>query len=236
MEPQTLYETILNGEDARKVRILLINPNTSQDSTALMLRVAREAAGADVEIEGLTAPFGFPFITDEEALATAAKAVVAALDRFCGPKPDGVVIAGFGDPALEQIRNQRAFEVVGLAEASMMEAAEGDRMFSVATTTPNLVGSIERCAARYGLGENFLSVRTTPGDAQATMADAASLRRALEKIAKESVEQDGAEAVIIGGGPLADAAQQLAKSVAVPVIEPIPAALRLLLSKCRRRS
>jgi allantoin racemase len=231
-----LNETRHIAEAAQMIRILLINPNTSQRSTALMLRVARKAAGADVEIEGLTAPFGAPLITDEAELATAAKAVVAALAQFSGPKPDGVVIAGFGDPALEQVRKQQDFEVVGLAEASMMEAAEGDRLFSVATTTPNLAASIARCAVRYGLGANFLSVRTTPGDPQDVMANTASLQRALEKIARESVEQDGAQAVIIGGGPLADAAQQLSEVVTTPVIAPIPAALRMLLKRCRGRS
>ena len=38
-------------------------------------------------------------------------------------------------------------------------------------------------------------------------------------------------AIIIGGGPLAEAAETLAASVPVPVIGPIPAAMRLLLAR-----
>jgi Asp/Glu/hydantoin racemase len=118
----------------------------------------------------------------------------------------------------------------------MLEAAHGGRTFSVATTTPDLAAAIARCAARYGLADQLLSVRTTAGDAHSIMADGAVLQRALERLAKETIEEDGAQAVIIGGGPLAGAAQHLASILDAPVIEPIPAAIRLLQSRCRRRS
>jgi Asp/Glu/hydantoin racemase len=42
------------------------------------------------------------------------------------------------------------------------------------------------------------------------------------------IEQDGARAVIIGGGPLAQSAQALQSRLAVPVINPIIAACELM--------
>ena len=73
--------------------------------------------------------------TDE--LAAAAPAVVeiglAGADRV-----DGAIIGAFGDPATA-LREQRSIPVVGIAEAAMLEAAEGGRRFGVATTTPALV-------------------------------------------------------------------------------------------------
>jgi Asp/Glu/hydantoin racemase len=219
----------------RKRRFLLINPNTSSATTEMMLRIARRACGPEVDIQGATAPFGAALIVDERALSDAADAVLSVIDGLAGPDPDGIVISAFGDPALEAVRERVGLPVVGIAEASMFEAAAGGRQFSVATTTPDLVDAIRRCALRYGLGDQLLSVRTTPGDARAVMADGRALQTALENIIKEALEQDGAEAVVIGGGPLAEAAHHLAQVIHVPIIEPIPAAVRLLHERCGMR-
>jgi allantoin racemase len=216
----------------QKVRLLLLNPNTTVATTEMMLRIARDIAGPDVQIEGMTAPFGPALITNESELAVAADAVVSALADLPGNAPDGIIIAAFGDPALETVRGGM-WEIVGIAEASMAEAASGGRSFSVATTTPHLAAAIRRCAERYGHGDQLLSVRVTQGDPGRTMADASELLQALEAAAILAIKEDGAEAIIIGGGPLADAARGLSERIGVPVIEPIPAALRLL--ETRRR-
>jgi allantoin racemase len=218
------------------MRITLINPNTSQATTDLMVGIARRAADAGVTVEGVTAPFGQPLITHEAALATAADAVIAAIDGLADPGPDAIIIAAFGDPALEQARHRSTVPVVGIAEASMLEAAQGGRRFSVATTTPNLVAAIQRCAARYGLSGQLASVRTTTGDASQVMADPLVLRRALEEAAMTAIAEDGAQAIIIGGGPLATVASELAGIISVPIIEPIPAAIRLAQERCRKRT
>mgnify|MGYP002721369423 FL=1 len=47
-------------------------------------------------------------------------------------------------------------------------------------------------------------------------------------LAVEACISDGARAVIIGGGPLARAARVLAPRFAVPIVEPVPAAARLM--------
>jgi Asp/Glu/hydantoin racemase len=58
------------------------------------------------------------------------------------------------------------------------------------------------------------------------MSDEERLIGALAQAADIAVRQHGAEAVIIGGGPLAAAADRLRRLLSVPVIEPIPTAVR----------
>lgn len=222
------------AEPVRKVRLLLLNPNTTPASTEMMLRVARDAAGPEAELEGLTAPFGPPLITNEEELSVAAEAVMAAVSDLSDNEPDGIIIAAFGDPALEEARSSVRCEVVGIAEASMEEAAKDGRLFSVATTTPDLVAAIRRCAERYGHGDRLISIRVTGGDPHLTMANARELTEALEATVHQAMDEDGAEAIIIGGGPLADAARSLSGHIRVPLIEPIPAAMRLLETRRRK--
>jgi allantoin racemase len=208
------------------MRILLLNPNTSAATTARMVEIASLAAPPGVTVEGMTAPFGVPLITDPAALATAAKAVSAALASM-ERMPDGVIVAAFGDPGLEAARATLPCPVVGIAEASMAAAARFGR-FGVATTTPDLAQAIADTAQAYGHGDRFTGVRLTPGDPAILMADPAKLTQALAQACRQCADTDGAAAVIIGGGPLASAARQLRSDLAMPIIEPIPEAVGLL--------
>jgi len=52
---------------------------------------------------------------------------------------------------------------------------------------------------------------------------------ALAEAVRQSIRCDGAQAVIIGGGPLGQAAIALASRFTTPIIAPIPAAVRRLM-------
>lgn len=54
---------------------------------------------------------------------------------------------------------------------------------------------------------------------------------ALAEAVQRCIDDDGAEAVIIGGGPLGQAAIALGDQFDVPLVAPISAAMRLLLSR-----
>lgn len=207
-------------------RLLLVNPNTNVATTETMRRIAAEAAPTGTAVEALTAQFGAPLITDAVALSVAADAVAALADRIAALAPQGVIVSAFGDPGLAALRERLACPVTGIAEAGMAEAAASGP-FAVATTTPDLVSSIAAAARGYGHGAAFLGVTLTVGDVHAVMADAVRLEAALETACREAVDRLGARAVVIGGGPLAEAARALAGRIGVPVVAPIPAAVRL---------
>jgi allantoin racemase len=210
-------------------RIALINPNTSVATTARMVEIARAAAEPGIEIVGITAPYGAPLITNPEALSTAGDAVLSLPDTaFDGMA--GVIVAAFGDPGAEALRQRLSVPVIGIAEASMRAASEVGR-FSVVTTTPLLADNIRRRAAHLGLGDRLASVRTTDDDPASLMTDETALRAALAALIDVAVTEDGAEAVIIGGGPLAVVARVLAARSPVPLIEPVPAATRGLIAR-----
>lgn len=213
------------------MRLVLINPNTSQATTAAMLAIARGTAAASATITGLTAPYGAPLITDEAALTTAAEAVLSLAPALADGQPAGVIVAAFGDPGLLRMRAACACPVTGIAEAGMAEAAAGERRFAVVTTTPALAPAIARTAELYGHAAAFTGVRLTDGDPHAVMADPRRLEAALESACDEAIRRDGAEAIVIGGGPLATAARSLARRIPVPIIEPVPAAVRLALAR-----
>ena len=210
------------------MRIALLNPNTSVETTRMMVAIAKDSAAAVAEIVGHTAGFGAVLITEPEALDLAAHAVAALAEDL--DKANAVIISAFGDPGLEKLRSMLSVPVTGIAEAGMAEAARDGRRFAVVTTTPRLRGRIAETAARYGY-TTFAGTWTTDGDPAALTADARSLEAELGRAIEAAVREGSAEAVVIGGGPLAVAARSLAASSPVPLIEPVPAAVRLSLNR-----
>jgi len=199
------------------MRLLLINPNSSQATTDMMV------AMAGFGVTGITATGAPPMITTAEALDAAAAEVVQIGLREA-PGHDAVIVAAFGDPGVAELR-AAGLRVVGICEAAMRNAAEGGRRFAVATTTPGLVARIDAKAAALGWSAQYAGCWLTPGDPLALSADPELLREALAKAVAAAISEGKAEAVIIGGGPLSAAAAALEKRFAVPVIAPVAAAV-----------
>ncbi len=211
--------------------IALVNPNSSTATTDRMVEIAQAEAGRGscaLRIAGFTAEGAPAMIVDEAGLAAGASAVgrictqlVTGSERF-----DGVIVAAFGDPGFGQASQIFAGPVVGIGEASLREAAADGRRFAVATTTPGLAAAIARRVGDLGLTEQFTGTHLTTGDPLELMRDGCVLEDAIASAVDAAVKRGGAEAVVIGGGPLAVAARALQPRFSVKIVEPLPAAVR----------
>jgi Asp/Glu/hydantoin racemase len=208
--------------------ILVINPNSSKATTSMMVDIAAEEAPPGVAVRGLTAQHAPSMIVNQQELDAAALEVEATWRAAEAENWSGVIISAFGDPGLAQVRRSSALPVVGICESSMLEAAQGGRRFGVATVTPDLADAINGKARDLGLTGLFTGIRLTSGDPRALTADPQALEDALAQAVQLCIEEDRAEAVIIGGGPLGQVALQLAPRFDVPIIAPISAAVRRL--------
>jgi Asp/Glu/hydantoin racemase len=219
---------------AFSTRILLINPNSNEATTAMMVAIAKSVAGDGFDIIGATAMRAPTMIVSADALEAAAPEVEEiALARSA--ECDGIIVSAFGDPGLAGIKARMTLPAVGIGESAMLNAAEAGRRFGVATTTPLLGAKIDALPEALGLSSRYTGTRFADGDPEMLMRDPVRLRDALAGAVEVCIKQDGAEAVIIGGGPLGEAARELQPMFAVPVIAPIPSAvariIRLIASR-----
>jgi len=219
-------------ESGRKpiLDILLINPNTSSDTTTMMVEIARAASPAGVAVRGVTAAHGVPMILSPAQLDAAGNEVLASARAFAN-EADGIIVSAFGDPGLSALRASTDKPVVGICEAAVLEGARNGRRFGIATVTPALVACIEEKIAEAGVAAYHTGIRLMRGDPLALAADPEKLHDALALVVAECIERDGAQAVVIGGGPLGQAARSLAPYFGVPIIAPIPAAMRLMMQR-----
>ncbi|WP_208545158.1 aspartate/glutamate racemase family protein [Rathayibacter sp. VKM Ac-2760] len=216
--------------------IVVVNPNTSVTTTRLLVAVARDAVrGEDVRIVGETAAEGPSIITTPAALAAAAGQVVAAAGRaVLLHAPDAIVVAAFGDPGAAGAAESTGLPVVGIGAAAVRAASAQGRRFAIATTTGRLEPVLRALVAdTVGLGA-YAGCFLTASPAE-ELDDPERLHREL-RVAVLRARSAGAEAVIIGGGPLSAAAERLTAEFAgtLPVVEPIRAAVAEALAATER--
>lgn len=197
------------------MRILLINANTTASITDKLVGIANGLAPEGVVFEGATGRFGARYIASRAASAIAAH---AALDAWAehGAGVDAVLIGCFGDPGLDALRELAPVPVLGLADAAA--AAAGGRRFGVVTGGAAWKPMLEEFFATRGVGAQLAGVRTVAPSGGEIARDPEGALASLAAACRASVEEDGAEVVILGGAGLAGLAARLATRVPVPVL------------------
>jgi allantoin racemase len=207
------------------MRILVLNPNTSEAITERLTAAARKAAASDTVIVPLTAPRGVPYI------ATRAEAQIGgaiALEMLAEHHRDfdAAIIAAFGDPGLFGARELFDLPVIGLAEASMLTACMLGRRFAIVTFARALGPWYEDCVDMHGLGGRCAGVRMLD-EAFVSVSDVQEENEELlVRLANRAVTEDGADVVILGGAPLAGLADKVRDRIAVPVVDQMAAAIK----------
>ncbi len=198
--------------------VLLINPNGSEATTEAMLVIAQRHLPQAI---GWTNALGPQMITDPKSLGLAGEQIAVA-DL---PEASAVIVAAFGDPGAEALSARLTCPVVGIGQAAALAAVAKDGPFAVATTTPDLRKPIDTLMRSHS--DRYIGAFMTKGDPEALLKDQGALDAALVEACLRAKEA-GAAQVIIGGGPLAQAAERISPEVSVPLIQPLPEACKLL--------
>ncbi len=206
--------------------ILVVNSNTTEAVTTRIAGVAAAACPPGVTSETISAPFGLPLIVSRADWLVAGPATLAALAAHRG-RYDAAVIACFGDPGLDAAKELLDVPVLGISEAAFHAAAMLGRRFGVVSFTAALQPMFEDCLDHHGLRGRCTGFRMGPGFSGDPGRVAEERRGLLLDLVRQAVEQDGAEAVILAGGPLAGVAAALQAEVAVPLGDGTVAAIRL---------
>ena len=81
------------------MRILIVNPNTTEAVTSLMLNAGRASASPAVDVRAITAPRGLPYITSRAEAQIGGAIALEMLAEAQGTY-DAAILAAFGDPGL----------------------------------------------------------------------------------------------------------------------------------------
>ncbi|WP_104491273.1 aspartate/glutamate racemase family protein [Paracoccus denitrificans] len=216
------------AQDAGRI-IVLINPNSNEGATQSMAELAQAEVGDAATVEGRSNAGAPALLTTPEDMANAVPGVVAVgTEAASDPRVAALIVSAFSDPGLPELREAVDIPVFGIGEEVFHEAARDGRPFGIVTVTPDedLIESFRQKAASLGYEAQYRGVRVTPGDPAELVQDPDRLDAALAEAVGQSVAEDGAEAVIMGGGPLSASAIRLQRQFEQPLVVAVNAAAR----------
>ena len=210
------------------MHITVINPNTSASMTRLIGESARVVAAVGTTVTAVNPAMGPASIEShyDEALSVPGLLTEIARAQVGDRRVDGFVVACFGDPGLDAARELADSPVVGIAEAGMRTASFLGRGFSVVTTLGRTIGRAWDLAEHYGLARFCRNVRACEIPVLALEDPASDAFAAIVAEARRAVDDDGAEAIVLGCAGMADLAARMTDAVGVPVVDGVAAATK----------
>ena len=207
------------------MRILVVNPNTTASMTRTIEAAARKAAGPATAVEAVTSAMGPASIEGYYDEALAVPGLLAEIRRGERAGAAAAIIACFDDTGLDAARAMASIPVIGICEAALSLASFVARRFAVVTTAERSRVPVEELVHRYGMGARA-RVRAA-GVAVLALEDPSS--GAVAKLRAEiarALDEDHAEAIVLGCAGMADLAAALQRDFGVPVIDGVGAAVK----------
>ena len=207
------------------MKLHIVNPNTTASMTAKIGAAARAVARAGTAITAVNPGFGPASI---EGYFDEAFSLPGLLDEIAkAPDADAFIIACFDDTGLEAARCATCAPVIGIGEAAFHMASLISEKFSVVTTLSRSIVPIERNLAKYGLIARCARVRASDVPVLALEEEGSDARRRIEAEIARALDEDGAEAIVLGCAGMADLAAALAARFGVPVLDGVACAVAL---------
>jgi Asp/Glu/hydantoin racemase len=210
------------------MRLLIVNPNTSAGVTARIDGAAQAVAGPGDRFVTVSALSGPPLIVTEADTQAAIAGVLGAIAQH-RDAVDGIVLASFGDTGAAEVRAAYPhLPVLGIAEAAFAEVRQSEGPFAIVTFAPEVAGPLLAMAKAHGVGDLLLRVATLPDPLRHDPAEIAdALFDPLAALCRQCAAE-GAERLVVGGGPLAGLAARIAPHCPAPLIDGTQAAISQL--------
>jgi allantoin racemase len=212
------------------MRILVLNPNTSESMTAEIAEAAQAAAGPATKVVCRAPRFGTSAIdsaAESYLSAVGVMDVVATLLDADAFDYDAVVLAGFGEHGRDALAELLSVPVLDIAECAAHIAHLIGRRFSVVTTLARSIAPIEDRLLLAGLDAHCASVRACGLGTAELDADPAGAVRAIVDEAAKAVAEDGADVICLGCAGMAGVTAAISSKLGVPAVDGVAAAIAL---------
>jgi allantoin racemase len=207
------------------MQILVINPNTTASMTAQITAAARSVAAPGTTVIGANPSMGPASI---EGYYDEAFSVPGLLDEIRKGEHqgcDGFVIACFDDTGLDAARCIATGPVVGICEAAVSMASMLCTRFSIITTLSRSLPALCHLAQRYGVADRC-SIRASDIPVLDLEADAGKAHDTIAQHIGTALDEDGAEAVVLGCAGMTKLANNLSQQFSVPVLDGVVCAVK----------
>jgi allantoin racemase len=217
------------------VRLLVTNCNTSAAVSALIAAEARRAARAGTVVCVRTPAWG---VSSAESWYDGYISAASVLDLVAGEtgRFDAVLMAGFGEPGREGLRELLDVPVVDMTEAAVLFAAPLGRRYAIVTSLARTSAQIATSLASAGLlavapggpglAGGCTGIYAIEQQVLDLVKDVAATSAALAAAGRDALA-GGAEVLVLGCAGMSAAAAKVSAELGVPVVDGLAAGVKL---------
>lgn len=196
------------------MKILIINPNSDENTDKILLRKAKAFSLPGTETDVIHVKNAPRLICTYEDRAASAEEM-AEIIRSTADQYDAYIIACHGDPNLDLVREISGKPVVGIAECSMKYAAAMGNGFAVISPSLNFVSRKIALARKY----------YTDGLLRTVIATKSSSKEDLVEACQKARNTFGVDVIVLGCANYAEHDAYLEREIGIPVLDGVACAL-----------
>ena len=210
------------------MKILVINPNSSDTVTGAIMQSATRAASLGTELVGVTTKGGTRNIDSAFAdYLSGAYMIRTCLEAVAVHAPDAIVLAGFGRVGIDALKEALTIPVVSISEASMAVACLLGHRFTTLTMLQQFIPYQQDLVRLYGFEDKCASVRAINVNVEECVTERDQTMRELRAQIEKIVAEDKAEVVILACAGLCGYDTELSRLAGVPVLDPVAVGVKM---------
>ncbi len=210
------------------MKILVLNPNTSDMVTEKIKQAVLKVAAQDVDVVVEKIEHGPEVLESyyDEALATpyTIKKVKEANEKGF----DAVIIAAFCDPGIEALKEISDIPVYGTEECAFSAALLLGNKFSILTEKKHKESVKLQHVRKLGLESRCSGVRALGMGVVEIGEDEQKVKQRGIELSRRMIEEDNAEVIIMGCASMAGYSQELEKTLGVPILDPVTVTYKMV--------
>jgi allantoin racemase len=139
---------------------------------------------------------------------------------------DGHIVACFDDTGVDAARCIADGPVIGICEAGCIAAGTISNRYSIVTTLSRSVPALQHLVHKYGQERRCVSIRASDIPVLELEEQAPAAMEKLERECLAAIEQDGAEALLLGCAGMTTLTSALSEKLSLPVVDGVGAAVK----------
>ncbi len=209
------------------MRIFVINPNTSESMTDHIRRELEEIKRPDTELTVVNPEHGPVSIESAYDEALAGPPTLELVRRANEEGYDAIVLACFSDPSLDAAKEVSDVPVIGIEEATLHVAAMLGHKFSIMTSLSSRIPTRDLHVRLHGLESAFASAPALNMPVLEMDANPEKAKARILELARQAVQEDGAEVIVLGCAGLAGYAEDIERELGAVVLDPTSVAFKV---------
>ena len=210
------------------MKIMIINPNSSEEMSQVILKNAREFAAGEFQVDCVTNRSAPPFVVTYQDIANTTAGMLEIVQKY-EQEYDAFIIGCHGDPNLDLLREVTDKLVIGIGEASMKLASMLGHRFTILLPGDRGIPNKELLIQRYHLGDYVASI-VPANEGNSDWESKEPLLRA----GRRAMEEDHCEVIVLGCAGLGHIAKELETDLGIPVLDGVTCALILATGLVKR--